>query len=976
MSEAEQGPAESQGQALPRKVEASLSNRFRRCFSRLISIVIATGVLGFGAYLLWGRMENTAVTRGLILVETPQVYTRERLVNDRFVQEGWLRKLLEEEPSFSIVDTVNIVRDQKTLIATATPPQSTSDKPTPPSDSNARATEPKLNLPPNLHFYMRNAYRELIRSHLIENQLDDRHDIRGTTIYMVKFDTSILPGVNTKSPAVIRAHITQRQHGELSQIKRHKPEDYVKFFIEKSESFARVSPSEADRRLADYKLYEDWRQSLRDRLNIVFAEVLGRFNANNFRVSEYQHVFTMIGEGSAKDLFNSWTDIFSKLESQYRATRGKESICSKPDAAAPASRTSPKATKQTKQTLKKEHKLKQEHELKQDPDWLPGDHSQAAVEGRFHLLVKYLLSEAAPTAAPAAARGPVAASAAKLNFSAREIARMLCGAMPLPVSKPEDRAVAERKLREALLNYVIRRVGMSVVGDASFRLEPFRPDRVFEFGRRTRLISSTTLNPFVLIGLNETVSGSFEFEVVPWNSSFLAVGLFDEPPPGCQLQSPRSSLRTLFGQEWFPQGRFYENENDESGRNSPEIIVYNNIPPELAKLTPHELLDDANLRLAFGRVIDSGLAAPAYFGPHSVCYRFAKVVSFPMGYFNFVRGIFDMQTYTYATLPRLDLQLAEVAEDATRDEKLSVDAPGRASGTLANYYRKVARAVEPKTGVVGFSGSCSEFGRPAPDQSFWSSLSPRSTGEVIAKSPPSVAASTPPPAPLQGPASLCDGSAQSDELRFGWVLSPPVELERNKSLSYRAMQPTQRSLSALITVPSWWKTAHISIQTGWLDDKGLFIRTGGQEYIVTLPIDYESLDTILVGPARRDSHRPFVATERMPENLEVEACEKAEVLIPGRRLWRSTMVMLGGQRANDVVVLPDMRGIIATFDYVAPRGTSENDDAAVRQLQVWTSEGMAGNMEVAVKGKRRDCLPKMPSTVGSQATQRQPSTSN
>jgi hypothetical protein len=85
----------------------------------------------------------------------------------------------------------------------------------------------------------------------------------------------------------------------------------------------------------------------------------------------------------------------------------------------------------------------------------------------------------------------------------------------------------------------------------------------------------------------------------------------------------------------------------------------------------------------------------------------------------------------------------------------------------------------------------------------------------------------------------------------------------------------------------------------------------------------------------------------MPENLQVQACDRAEILIPGHRLWRSSVVVLDGQRADEVTVLPDMRGIIATFKKVAPRRSWEADDTAVRRLQVWTSEGVA--QEVAVK---------------------------
>jgi hypothetical protein len=85
----------------------------------------------------------------------------------------------------------------------------------------------------------------------------------------------------------------------------------------------------------------------------------------------------------------------------------------------------------------------------------------------------------------------------------------------------------------------------------------------------------------------------------------------------------------------------------------------------------------------------------------------------------------------------------------------------------------------------------------------------------------------------------------------------------------------------------------------------------------------------------------------MAENIQVRACSRAEILVPGHRLWRSSVVVLGGQRADEVTVLPDMRGIIAIFKEVSAKRDWEEGDNAVRKLQVWTSEGVA--QEVGVK---------------------------
>jgi hypothetical protein len=55
-----------------------------------------------------------------------------------------------------------------------------------------------------------------------------------------------------------------------------------------------------------------------------------------------------------------------------------------------------------------------------------------------------------------------------------------------------------------------------------------------------------------------------------------------------------------------------------------------------------------------------------------------------------------------------------------------------------------------------------------------------------------------------------------------------------------------------------------------------------------------------------------------------------------------------------------MRGIIATFNEVAPRDASEDVDGSVRRLQVWTSEGVAGPIPVKIEYRNEKCPPPMP----------------
>ena len=103
---------------------------------------------------------------------------------------------------------------------------------------------------------------------------------------------------------------------------------------------------------------------------------------------------------------------------------------------------------------------------------------------------------------------------------------------------------------------------------------------------------------------------------------------------------------------------------------------------------------------------------------------------------------------------------------------------------------------------------------------------------------------------------------------------------------------------------------------------------------------------------------PEIEENRM-EPMVVTAGRPASLLLPGRRLWRSAVVTLGSQVADEIQVLPNMRGIIAKFDQVqvptgwphieqtetgrdagdAPHNKDASDAPHKAPVTVWTSEG-------------------------------------
>jgi hypothetical protein len=144
---------------------------------------------------------------GLILIDTPQLYTRERLVNDRFREAAWLEQRLAEtdtliaqdrfrQPDF-VLSAIRELKLQGSKIEAAA--QDGRSGPAPIPAPNLQDLQPS----PQDEFEDVVRYREAIRESLMAMQLDDRHDIAGNTIYRLNFRATIIPEPGARKVAVI-----------------------------------------------------------------------------------------------------------------------------------------------------------------------------------------------------------------------------------------------------------------------------------------------------------------------------------------------------------------------------------------------------------------------------------------------------------------------------------------------------------------------------------------------------------------------------------------------------------------------------------------------------------------------------------------------------------------------------------------------------------------------------------------------------
>jgi hypothetical protein len=166
--------------------------------------------------------------RGSIVLSSPTVYTRQRLVNDRLSQANWLTKqleLTEKDPdTFSSIDSYTVTSDDSNSTLSLTVGDMSSSatvnekrQPTVPNLGSAdkqtsQQSERHQNLGTRQYridqttldkFLAKNNYRDTVRTQLMQTLLDDRHDISGNTIYRLGVDSTIIGGSGEDQLAVI-----------------------------------------------------------------------------------------------------------------------------------------------------------------------------------------------------------------------------------------------------------------------------------------------------------------------------------------------------------------------------------------------------------------------------------------------------------------------------------------------------------------------------------------------------------------------------------------------------------------------------------------------------------------------------------------------------------------------------------------------------------------------------------------------------
>ncbi len=844
------GTPEQTGSRSPSDAEdAPDRRRLWIAFGALLLLLYASTLVELPVFSrISGYLEKAVLpTTGYIYVESPEVYTRERLVNDRYDQDYWLKQQLrrtqpklgpdgEVEPA----PLISVIEDRGTAIGIAPDGAETPDI----AVAGPVYGDRRLDL--RSEFDVQASVRDMIRQSVLENSLDDRHDLTGNTIYGLKFDTAVIPGSHTYRNPVVLISIDVDPFSP--RIPRTLKDGSVQGRVPIEDFYSNVfyRPIDIWNKTEDEifdgitRQFEGWRNNIEHNLNDYINWVCGNESFGDIK----RILAAGPGGGDAGTKADKDTALFAPEETPLTAAF--------PVGADPAP------------------------ELEDGPP--PSAAIAGELAGDLSLLSVRQYEEAQ----------------AKVFRAFEYLLGVDRGALEFPVY--ELQPGAPQFYSTPYLDFLFR-VRSEISRYFRFAMDFGAPDadgcplpsiRV-ERATRDMYVSIGKLESSPFIGLDMD-------QVYPDPATGQTYGgdifLYSFSVPGeADLEELRQLRRTFQDRRLVLE--LVRIAKDGSWKNRPINAT------------------DISYRCVHTEIPEGGEQALA--GPATTIIGCADSVagdgeliaaSFDTGLFEFLRTVHSAEAYAYAVFPKAD---------------------------VAGVIESDNNAVNGSGGPVGFSSRLSR-------------QESRSAISVI---------------------NFATGGSSDVKFDFGWAFIEPG-----------AQKPRQLSQTVLVSVPAFLEELNLTVRTGWLDRDGsdtmidristsdpdaihaafASALSGYRELEMTVPLppDYEALSSLIdSGDAQR---RPRISpyrigcgdvkgTEAVPVRIvdlycgmTVQAGEPAKFVIEGVRLWRSTVVTLNGQTASRIQVLPDMRGIVASFDKVDPP-YSKNGKPVRGLLKIWTSEG-------------------------------------
>ena len=917
----------------------------------------------------WIRSARDQDTFGKILVESPEVYTRERLVNDRLRQTVWLRKQMratekvlkegyfrshEGQWAQDVAAMMSLNRARERGIS-RNGSDNTSDLPQngakasiehengndgSPANQNETGTSIEL-------FRAMNEYREQVRTELMQTQLDDRHDIDGNTLYRLNFNTTIVHGRRSDALAVV---LVRLEHSE----NRNGP----------------------DERFPN-NLLHDWAQELERRLNAVARSRVQPLRPTDppERAADATDFYLWLRERICRKLTRIAASLPESGEGESSPSPGTIGVVRKRFKVEPG-----RCSEKSYQSVREGRNTPRgaatpyipDKELGDQLDRFIGDYMDRYRTARRaqDLFLKYV--EARP-----------------------ELVKEISSRLP---TRGDDNGAHEDDgfVRNSLdfyrelgrrWCYIItsqRLHGEAMNGTTRFR-EPEDPERLKMMKRHERETSlvqllctpGRTSQPQQLV-LDAVMDLYWRLQRLEEKLSFSATDGFSDSKRlddvDCK-ETPKSQIEKALRNQSANDMRIpNESWRIEERKKMEELLDSDQgldcmleDRPELWRrnLAIQHESDEFNRKFIDGEV-ENGTSGGVLKGIVTVetvgCEaELCRIVVRPdtMSYDPaecFYRTLDkDLEVFSYGVTPKNWRQRLAFSGSVIRSTAVALETPallgetGMIEGIRRN--QEALRSVMSQPIVIG-------FGRDR-TQNQLDSLQKWSEHKCDS---------------ISNETSVDNAEGKTDlnrETEFGWFIAP----ERRWGDGGGKWHPhRQYDLSAVISIPSWWRRVKLTISTCWqklseLENLGddYFDRCGreknngvddgaggGEEnyHVIKLPGDVSEVSRKLRIEVR---DVPYIITQMYSPRFGqyvFHAGKRADVVIEGGRLWRSTRVTMGTQPADEITVLPHMEGIVATFDcvrrppfsaiprYASRTTTPWGGHIYAVPLQVWTSEGV------------------------------------
>jgi hypothetical protein len=868
-------------------------------------------------------------TTGVIIVESPQIYTRERLVNDRFREQAWLEKqLLELEARAELVSSYR--KDSlKVNVGVASGDAAGAANSVNESGTAAgrpESLEDKLLVSADDSFNLQRNMRATIRRALIENELDDRHDLGSNSLYQFNFGVAIIAGVRTRKLASIEMEIEPVE--PLRPLAKLIVDEFPRctglFEFECAHLFETgilSSPTLDEEELVNQ--YARWKDLYRRWIGFENAgyereagdlNELMRSNIANDRTKEILEPFFDNLNAQALALVRDFNSVLAVNSGET----GK--VVKLFDIACTYNKSGEKSESISRKI---------------------GRFLNRCVSSVNKILSK---------------EGEVFDSASKYIVDSRIIDRELLA----QISEPNDKGLF---IWEQYFKSLFKRLNEEcewedaivtrVSGSPSyFRLTDSMETQLLDCIEKS-IIRDYGSHPFGRIKRDD---GGFlsqfrggNYEIRPIVSAYLVRDGLSGVVVTSLLPGSRGVARSQYAGIIARPATLKSKPTEQP----PQFERHTFGVEALKSICGHVIAAAGQANLFALDGADLGVASTYYlkklsspvdqdigwnFLSYLICSARAtysgstetghvdKNFSIPIGLFRFISHLSNTQkTFSYSVQPSgaFNLQRREASTSFKWRDVLygASQEKGIAVGgdTTENWIEKQYR-------VIGFGGQLDEQ------------------------------ASTVPPVKDGSPESKKTGSGGSGSLgkeqqesaaqrraKFGWYVFPANQ--RGYLVGPPVMDSANIKLSALVSLPAWWDSVNIKIATSWRDPatpEVLGPQSNDfmpQSFRVELPTRLEFIRNHFPNTS---AIRPSLHQLQLPD-IVLRACEPADIVLKGERLWRSTVVTIGAQKSTLIQVMPDMHGIIAHFDQILPANTKQGNSSDSKKdtvsVTVWTSEG-------------------------------------